>query len=410
MCLPRAMNIPILFVAFQGGARADGGLESLTHIIRNLRCDRIVVTQRESDFTRRWREAGCRVELVPMPDPRPSSGVTLAFDRLRRGPSSLSANRRVHWLVRELGVGVVHCNDPTAFWFGGIGAVVAGVPILLNLRDTRPHGQYGRRWRAMRHLATKVAVLSNEMRAEIDAGVRPFHEWLPLAEVVSVYSAVDLAKMTPVSPEQQRVLRSQLGVANTQRAIVYVGSFNPKKNQLEFIRKAAPRLAARSNSHLYFVGDFEPDKNEYASACAAAVRTAGLEAQVTFVGFQADPALWYRAADVVCLASRNEGLARAMIEALACGTPVVSFDVSSAREILEQYRCGFVAQQGDYPSLVEAIERLLDDTLLAADYGRRGAEAARRLFDPGRSVGAYAALYQRLANGAAEQIRSSSSE
>jgi glycosyltransferase involved in cell wall biosynthesis len=102
---------------------------------------------------------------------------------------------------------------------------------------------------------------------------------------------------------------------------------------------------------------------------------------------------WYRAFDLLAIASRNEGLARCMVESLACGTPVVSFDVCSAREILEEHNCGVAVPQGDYQQLVQAITTLARDNDKRRRFGAAAVAAAHELFDSRRIVARYEELY-----------------
>jgi glycosyltransferase involved in cell wall biosynthesis len=96
----------------------------------------------------------------------------------------------------------------------------------------------------------------------------------------------------------------------------------------------------------------------YARRCLETVRRLGLEEHARFHGFSDRVTEWYQACHIVLLASRREGLARCMIESLACGTPVVSFDACSAREVLEEHDCGRVVPQGGYAGLAAAYVRL----------------------------------------------------
>jgi glycosyltransferase involved in cell wall biosynthesis len=98
----------------------------------------------------------------------------------------------------------------------------------------------------------------------------------------------------------------------------------------------------------------------------------------------------------VIVASRNEGLARCMIESLACGTPVVSFDVCSAREILQGHDCGVVVSGGDYDAMVHEIVTLFEAGEVRAELGHRAAEAAKKLFNPPEIISRYEQLYLSL--------------
>jgi glycosyltransferase involved in cell wall biosynthesis len=90
-----------------------------------------------------------------------------------------------------------------------------------------------------------------------------------------------------------------------------------------------------------------------------------------------------------------------MIESLACGTPVVTFDVMSAHEIVGEHAAGIVVPQGDYRLLAEAIGTILSDAELRRRMGERGTQLARELFDPERVQMRYKELYERLAMEAA---------
>jgi phosphatidylinositol alpha-mannosyltransferase len=85
-------------------------------------------------------------------------------------------------------------------------------------------------------------------------------------------------------------------------------------------------------------------------------------------------------------------LPRCVIEGLACGAPVVSFDVCSVREILEGHECGRAVNQGDYGNLVTAIAALCDNPDERARLAGRGPEVATRLFDARRNGDLYADL------------------
>jgi glycosyltransferase involved in cell wall biosynthesis len=214
--------------------------------------------------------------------------------------------------------------------------------------------------------------------------------------------------MHPVSAEERAHIRARLGVGRDDFIVAYVGTFNDKKNQLEFIDLAADPLLAGGRGKLFFVGDAAPGEEVYARRCHEAAARRVHSDRIHFANFSETPEDWYRAADVVCLASRTEGLSRAMIESLSCGTPVVSFDVSSASEILERHACGAVVRQGEYRSLVARILTLEREPEVRARLGSTAARTARALFDPDRSVSAYADLYREL-GARVDTIRSISS-
>jgi glycosyltransferase involved in cell wall biosynthesis len=378
---------PVIFVVMQTTKRANGGVESVTRVIENLRHIKpVVVTQAETPFNDRWRAAGCEVHVWPA-----------AGGRGWAGASALAGvNLRMARLVRRTRCRVVHCNDILALWHAGFGARLAGARVVFNVRNIKPATQpYGWRWRVARRIGDRQLVLSEEMRAALVA--RLGLDGASAGAVEHIYSMTDLPAAPFAAPGERAALRARLGIGESCFAVGYVAAFDPRKGQLEFITGALPELReAVPAARVFFLGDFQPERDDYARRCLAQVEEAGLGRMVSFAGHTAEVSDWYRALDVVVVASRNEGLARCMIESVACGTPVVSFDVCSAREILEGHDCGAVVAQGDYSALVERISDLARDEDERRRLGENGVRAAAHLFEPSAVAAQYERLYLSL--------------
>ena len=382
--------LPVVFVINQTGNRANGGVESITQVIEHLRDVKpIVITQREAPVNKRWRDAGAEVHVWPSHDTISPTQVS----------AIVRANLRMYRYLRSLNVKVVHCNDIQSLWTAAWGAWAARVPIVFNLRGVKhPSEQYGWHWHALR-LSDRVVVLSKEMQTALEGRLPvPFHNERTRTRLEFIYSAVNVEGMHPVCEKERQELRKRAGIEMGAPAIGYIAAFNELKAQLRFIEEAGPLLAARlPQAQVYFVGDFRPEENSYARSCRETVQRLRLEETFNFVGYAKDVADWYRAVVVTVLASRREGLARSMIESLACGTPVVSFDVCSSREILEQHDCGLVVPQGNYRLLVDNMVRLIENIPLRERLGKNGHHTARRLFSPDEIVRKYEDIYQSLA-------------
>lgn len=397
-------RLPVLFVALQSGRQANGGLQSLTEILRRLRRVRpILLTQLESPVTERWRSLGYEVHVWPTP--WPPSAESQRLPRVRRLAGDviplLQGNLRMISLLRSRGIRVVHCNDGWASMLATIGARVAGARVVLNIRDTLLVN--GRRWSVMRALSERVVVLSEEMRQVVLHELAP-PSWLlgrAETEVTAVYSAVDASKMHPVGESARAELRRALGLGEGELAVGIIGALVPKKQQLALIRFLAQNPGRLPPAvKLYFIGDFTPEADEYSRACAEAAAHPALSGRIQFAGYAEEVSHWYQALDLTLMVSRFEGLARGMIESVACGTPVVAFDFCSAREILEGHSCGLVAQQGDFERLMQLLTQLAQDAELRGKLGRNGPEVARRLFAPDSIAESYENIYLELSGQA----------
>lgn len=389
----------MLVIALQSGKKADGGLESLTQLVCRFRRTQVtLLTQLESAKTDRWRGAGHDVWVHPLPyrpGERPAGGPIRS--RLRTLWTHLHWNVSIAWKVLERKIDVVHVNDPHALWHCGPALWLLRTPVLFNIRDTKPRvSSFDRwKWRLAFSLSSRQVVLSREMGGFWAQVVAP---WIRGA-VQPIYSVVDGGRLSD-GQRRRAALRAEAGLSEADFCVGYVASFSPKKAQLEFITRTAHELkSAPDRLRLVFIGDFEPAEDPYARACAEAVQQTGLEDRVRFLGYRADVHDWYGALDLVLVATRNEGLARCMIEALAAGTPVLSFSVCSAREILESttQTCGLVVNQGDYPALTKALFEVVSQQRKLHLWSGNAKLRAASLFRPDRNTVKYEEAYEELA-------------
>lgn len=132
--------------------------------------------------------------------------------------------------------------------------------------------------------------------------------------------------------------------------IVAVGRLTTQKDFPTLVR-AFSRVRTRSQARLMIIGE-----GKDRVALEALVKSLGLQDQVDLLGFVDNPWRYMRAAAVFVMSSRWEGFGNVLVEAMACGVPVVSTDCPSGpREILEGGRWGALVPVGDSRALCAAI-------------------------------------------------------
>jgi glycosyltransferase involved in cell wall biosynthesis len=137
--------------------------------------------------------------------------------------------------------------------------------------------------------------------------------------------------------------------------IVTVGSMKAQKNHPLLLRAFA-RLD-RPDARLMFVGD-----GAGRDALLSLARDLGVADRVILAGFRPDPTPFYKTADLFVLSSDYEGFGNVIVEALACGTPVVSTDCPSGPgEILDGGRYGRLVPVGDAAALAGAMAAALGE-------------------------------------------------
>ena len=129
----------------------------------------------------------------------------------------------------------------------------------------------------------------------------------------------------------------------------------------------------------------------YRTRLRSLARGLGVEGDLGFVDFDENPYRYMRRAGLLALSSRWEGLPTVILEALACGTPVVSTDAPyGPREILGGW--GDLPPVGDAPALARALVA----TLRGARSTAAALQARAADFSPGKAADAYVALFEKL--------------
>jgi glycosyltransferase involved in cell wall biosynthesis len=234
------------------------------------------------------------------------------------------------------------------------------------------------RW-AARWTDRVLCVSEAEHRRGVRAGVR--------ADCTVVPNGVDTAHFTPSVAGAAQGPAPVVCPGGAGPVVVCVGRLCRQKGQ-DVLLRAWESVAARvPRARLVLVGD-GPD--------AGALRTAA-PPSVQFAGAVTDTAPWYRAADLVVLPSRWEGMALSPLEAMACGRPVVVTDVDGARESLppgQAARC--LVPPEDPAELAAAVTSLLLDGPAREALGRQAHEHTLRAFDVRHTATAVAAVYREV--------------
>jgi len=152
--------------------------------------------------------------------------------------------------------------------------------------------------------------------------------------------------------------RKALGVPVNAHVLTVIGTLCRRKGQLDLARAYAklPRNV-RSKTHVFLAGRVaEPD---YADALAAQAAKHG--SHITIAGQVSDPFVYYAASDIFVCTSRVESAPRVILEAMACGLPVVTTPVFGIPEMVQEGVNALFYEPGDVRALARSLRRLLTD-------------------------------------------------
>jgi glycosyltransferase involved in cell wall biosynthesis len=283
-------------------------------------------------------------------------------------------------------------------WHAGLAILLGRLvrrPVVLKLtgagekgiEKAAPDGIAGRMLSSWLRLPSACLATSPETHAEaIRFGI-------PRERVHLVPNGVDGGEFHPAAPQERRQARRALGL-HAERLVLFVGRLEVQKNPLALLDAWAQiDSKTRRGALLCIVGD-----GSLADAVAAKARESGPARSVHIAGAQTNAALWYRAADIMVIPSFTEGLSNAMIEAMACGLPVVSTKVSGSSILLGPPPAGRLVSMGSTTELAGAMTELLNDESARVLLGANARRAFESNFDLRAVASSLVALYEALRN------------
>jgi glycosyltransferase involved in cell wall biosynthesis len=355
--------VPLRVLVVTGNAIV-GGMES--HVLRL--CERlprsafesIALVPFESAFTEALRGCGLRVHVAPI-------GEKLRWHAIQYAAS----------LVREHDIDVIHAHLPAAHVVAALAGSVTRTPVLATI-----HAMHLSMWDLEVHrlTATHLCFVSEAARAHaLAVGVQP-------SRISVVRNGIDTNRFTPRTARQGEPVSPVVG---------YVGRLSPEKNPALFLRAAARIHAHVPDARFVVVGD-GPLRAELETLAA----TLGIDDDVTFAGECSDMPARYRALDLMLLTSWHEGTPLAILEAMACGVPVVATDVGGVAELIVSGTTGALVPPGDDAQMAGRACELLASRAMLARMGERAREHVRARFSIDEQVRATGALLRDVAQGA----------
>jgi len=168
-----------------------------------------------------------------------------------------------------------------------------------------------------------------------------------------LYNGVDLDVFRP---ETKQKANESLGLIDNQKKILFVGNLELTKGCKELLTAFADLLEGGLEVQLYYVGRGRAEKELKTQAeklgCLDKVHFKG-EAQ------HKDLVHWYNAVDLICLPSYNEGVPNVLLEAMACGLPVVATRVGGIPEVVSG-ESGILVEKQNPDALIVALRTVLD--------------------------------------------------
>lgn len=246
------------------------------------------------------------------------------------------------------------------------------------------HSSHAKRWaatRLARGLSRLVYANADVVAPVTQANARwERHLGVTDAKIRPIYNGVLVPPTIRPLPIRQR--------------IVSLGRIDPLKDLKTSLRAAAIVLTTRPDVEFVHYGPVPEGNDEYGDSCLRLHHDLKLGNRFRFAGSTDDPYDAFAKGSIAMFSSISEGFPVAVLEAMACGRPVVATAVGGVPEALSG--CGLTVRPGDYEGLATGVLHLLNDPVLLRRLGERSYAKVRREFGMAQCLQNYSDLISEL--------------
>jgi glycosyltransferase involved in cell wall biosynthesis len=306
-------------------------------------------------------------------------------------------------LLRRQRFDILHTHCSMAGFLGRIAGRLAGVPVIVHTLHALASRDNQAPWKQRVYLAIErwldgctdqyVAVSAAMGRQVVEKRIADRRH------VTVIHHGLDLDPYLQL--QGSRGKRRQLGLHPTCLVVGMVGRLEPQKG-VEYLVDAMPRLCAlHEDARVLIIGD-----GPLRQSLENRATRRGVHDRVRFLGWRTDVPEILAELDVFCMPSLWESLGYSILEAMACGVPVVASDVEGIPEVVVHGETGLLVPPGDPSALAEAISLLLDRPDLRCAMGRAGQKRVEQRFSERMMLDRYEQMYLDLSREADRKGRS----
>ena len=318
------------------------------------------------------RGLGHRTVLVAHPTGELRRRAQEGLDFIPLAPRTeldLGASWRLSRLLKRLQPDIVHAHDPHAVAMAAVALSMSTQPrkpplVAARRVDFRLGRNALSRWK---YRQVNLFICSSEAirRMVLADGVPP-------ARAVTVHEGVDLERVhaAPVAR-----LHEELWLPHGSPVVGNVAALVPHKGQRYLVQAVPQILREQPDVRIVIAGE-----GELREALQHQIAQHHLEKHVILAGFRPDVLSLHKAFDLFVMSSVTEGLGTSLLDAMACGRPIVATSAGGIPEVVADGETGILVPPRDHAALAEAIIRLLADTGLREGMGAAGLARVRRQF------------------------------
>ena len=335
------------------------------------------------------RSIGERATLVAHPDGELRTRAAEGLDLIPLAPRAemdLQAAWRLSRLLKRLQPEIVHAHDPHGVAMAALALSMstqpAKPPLVASRRvDFHIRGNALSRWK---YRQVDLFVCASEAIRKMLVG-----DGIPEARTATVHEGIDIGHVDAAPPAR---LHEELWLPHDAPIVGNVAALVPHKGQRHLIDAAALVIRQVPDARFVLAGE-----GELRGALERQIKDLHLEKHVFLAGFRPDVLSLHKSFDIFVLSSVTEGLGTSLLDAMACGKPIVGTQAGGIPEVVKDGETGILVPPRDHDALAAAIVTLLKDPRLRERLGAAGRARVCARFSAERMVLDTLKAYRRAA-------------
>jgi glycosyltransferase involved in cell wall biosynthesis len=311
--------------------------------------------------------------------------------------SFTTAALRSYLVCRQEKFDVVHTHTLLPGIAGRVAARLAGVPAVVHTFHSWPlHNPRGRLFRlAYQALELLAGFFAHAILFQNPDDLRAWSRipFMPTHKAALIGNGIDFSNvLARAEPGARERARAEFGISGDTTLIVVIARLELYKGHSTVLRAMREILSTTEHKVAALFVGIGKDR----PLIEEETRRLGLQEAVHFTGYRLDVPNLIRAADLSVLASRYEGIPRALMESMVLGVPVIATDVPGSRSLVCQGENGLLVAHGDPAGLAAAIRGLIETPGLAHLLAEAGRQTILREYDERRVVARVEEMYRRM--------------
>ena len=332
------------------------------------------------------RAAGHRAMLVAHADGELRRRADEGLDFLPLAPRTemdLSAAWRLSRAIKQLRPDIVHAHDPHGVAMAALALSMSTQPkrarlVAARRVDFRLKGNALSRWKYDQ--VDRFICASEAIRKILLAdGVAP-------GRAVTVHEGIDLGH---VAAAPRLAIHEEFWLPHGSPIVGNVAALVPHKGQRHLVEAAALVIREVPDARFVIAGE-----GELRPTLEHLIKHLHLEKHVILAGFRPDVLSMHKAFDIFVMSSITEGLGTSLLDAMACGRPIVATTAGGMPEVVQDFKTGILVPPRDDRALADGIIRLLKDPALRERMGTAGLALAQARFSAERMVADTVRVYE----------------